>query len=414
MGVSEEIMQVPFECNFEDNAATPASISALWIRLALPWIILVALCLFFSLFWITAYLLHLRNRRLEHSGGFERRKFFTCLVIVSVVSMYFSYIEVVRQLMRSVTCVKIGEVSEHINPDHPYGHYIKRQEKRVWAEDTAVLCYEGSHLPIGIVGIVGLFISFCGIITIIVWLPLNRKHVTNTEFVSRYWFLFQAYRKEWYTNAWESTILTRKSLIAAVVVFSVHLGPTLQASLCTGILMLAYITHSFLMPFKIPDQHEYVPEYAGDIFKVLHVPKIGLWWVRFNNSVHLNNLESASLAASIVFFFSAIVLHDSERSALGRNAMVAFTFTVNVLFLMYIVYRLYAGVHVLLDLKLEMSSSSFLAMHEPAMGVSAFVHKAMELLRAARSKAEEELDENRHESDASVAPDDELTEIEQP
>ena len=408
-------MKVPFECNFEDNAAPPASISALWIRLALPWIILVGLCLFFSVFWCIAYVLRRRSRLLDHTDDFQRRKLFTCLVIISVVSMYFSYIDVVRQLMRCVNCVKIGEESGRIVSDHPYAQYvIERQDKRVWAEDTDVVCYDGKHLPLGIVGIVGLFISFCGIITIIVWLPLNRKHVTNTEFVSRYWFLYQAYRKEWYTNAWESTILIRKSLIAAVIVFSVHLGSTLQASLCTGVLVLAYIMHSFLMPFKIPDQHEYVPEYAGDLFKRLHVPKIGVWWVRINNSVHLNNLESASLASSIVFFFSAIILDDTNSSALGKNAMVTFTFVVNVAFLMYIVYRLYAGVHVLLDLKLEMSSSSFLAIHEPAMSVPAFLHKAMELLRVARSKVKEELDEHHEESDAAAITDDEQTEAELP
>lgn len=389
VGLSSELFSVPFECNF-DESDTPASISALWIRLATPWMTLFALLLTFIFFWSILNARHERNMKRRHEYSrpvcFTRARFTTCLIVISIVSCYFSYIDVVRELLRAINCVEIGkEEDDIVATDHPYHNYsLEIGENRVWAEDTDLVCYEGKHLPTGIIGIVGIFIAFLGIVAIIVWLPLNKKNLTKTEFVSRYWFLYQAYRKEWYTIAWESTILTRKALIAAVIVFSVHLGPTLQASMCAGVLIVAHILHSTFSPFKIPEDHEYIPEYAGSIFRFLHMPKLSLNWIKFNNSIHLNILESASLASSVIVFYSAIILHDSNSSLLGRAAMTAFTFVVNVLFLLYMLYRLYCGLHVLLDLKLDWGDAGFMAQHENSMGVRSLLKKSFALVRVSR------------------------------
>ena len=401
VGLPSEVLDVPFECHFKGHRM-PASISALWIRLAMPWIILASLLLFFSLIW---WLVHCQanfSNAIRFSVRHNRTRYLTCVIIICIVSLYFSYIDIVRELLRAINCVEVEKEVTDVHPDHPYLPYaIESSESRYWAEDTALECFKGHHLPAGIVGAVGLTAAFGGIVLIVVWLPLNKKSVTRTEFVSRYWFLYQAYRKEWYTNAWESTILIRKALIAAVIVFSVHIGPTLQASLCAGILILAHILHAFLVPFKTPERHNSLPEYAGDIFERLHLPKLAQSWLAFNNGIHLNTLESASLASSIILFFSAIILYDSNSTSLARSLMVAFTLTVNISFLFYMVYRLYAGLHVFLDLKLEASDASFMAAHENNMGVYSLVVKMAAMIRTGH-RPKGSVPKSKHDSEMSI------------
>ena len=375
---------MPLECNFDGSlTAAPASIKALWIRLTTPLMVLVALYFVFSVTWVTLAR-RKRGRKFRTTGQYIREHYTTCLVVISIVSLYFSYIGIVRELLRSINCIHVDEQVDHVSPGHhPYAAYaILDGHRSLWAEDTNVICFEGSHLPVAIVGILGLFAAACGILLIIFWLPLNAKNLTKTGFVSRYWFLYQAYRKQWYTNAWESTILTRKCLVAAVLVFSAHLGASLQASMCAGILIVAHMLHSCFWPFRIPEQPQFVPVYAGRIFEGLRLPRMANAWVDFNNAVHLNILESGSLFSSIVVFFSAIILHDPNASVVGRAFMTAFTFAINLVFLLYMLYRLYAGLHVLLDLKLEIRNPTFMAIHENRMCVWSLVCKVTEIIRA--------------------------------
>ena len=368
----------------------------------MPWIVLASLLLFFSLIWWCVHCQAFVNNGVQFSVRHNRTRYITCVIIICIVSLYFSYIDIVYELLRAINCVEVEKDDADILPDHPYRRYaIESGERRYWAEDTALECFKGHHLPASIVGAVGLMAAFGGIVWIVVWLPLNRNSVTKTEFISRYWFLYQAYRKDWYTNAWESTILIRKALIVAVIVFSVHIGPTLQASLCVGILILAHILQAFVVPFKTPERHNNLPEYAGDIFERLHVPKLAQRWLAFNNSIHLNTLESASLASSIILFFSAIILHDTNSTSLGRSSMVAFTLMVNVSFLIYMIYRLYAGLHVFLDLKLEASDASFMAAHENNMGIYSLFVKMAAMIRAG-CPSKDAVPKSRYDSQISI------------
>ena len=286
--------------------------------------------------------------------------------------------------MRAINCVPF-DVGEEISPEHPYLLYATEAvEKKIWVEDTALECYEGPHRPIGILGIIGLVFSLGGIITIILWLPLNKKRRTRTTFVSRYWFIYQAYRGEWYTVAWESMVLSRKCMIAAAVVFSVHMNPILQASVCTGILTVALALQAMFSPFKETGDRRLVPEYTGDIFYLLHMPKLAKRWVDFNNAVNLNVMEAASLASSASVFYSAIVLQDDDCSPLGRIFVSVLSLVANVLFFVYIVFRLYAGLHVFLDLKLQANNSSFLATYDNSIGLLSLLIKLRMLIQTLR------------------------------
>ena len=351
------------------------------MRLSTPWIVLVAVVLTFSLTFLLSQIRTRIRRTPLARYQLSPEHYVTSVVVICIVSAQFSYIDVVRDLMRAIDCISLN-AGDEISPQHPYLHYATETVgQKIWTEDTGLECYEGPHRPIGILGIIGLICSLGGIITIILWLPLNRKRRTRTTFVSRYWFIYQAYRGEWYTVAWESMVLSRKCMIAAAVVFSVHMNPILQASVCTGILTVALALQAMFSPFKETGGRRLVPEYTGDIFHRLHMPKLAKRWVDFNNAVNLNAMEAASLASSASVFYSAIVLQDDDCSHLGRVFVSVISLVANVLFFFYVVFRLYAGLHVFLDLKLQANNPSFLATYENSIGLFSLCVKSYKLLR---------------------------------
>ena len=306
------------------------------------------------------------------------QRLLTCLIVICIVTVYFSYIDLAKELLRAVNCITIENPEEIVAADHSYIAYaIETGGSRVWAEDPNFVCFEGSHLPIGLVGVGGLVLLLAVIILIVIWIPLNKQHATETEFIARYWFLYEGYRDKWYTRAWESTILTRKALTAAVVVFSAHLNPTLQAAMCSGILIICLFLHNTFTPYKIPLGHEYVPEYAGAIWKKTRLPDLAKEWKEFNNRIHLNTLEAASLTGSILVFYCVMVLHDSEGSRLGHLSLGALAFGINAVFTLYMFYRLYAGCHVLIDVKLELTNPNFLDTHRQGMNPISLLKKCI-------------------------------------
>jgi len=378
LGVTNEALSVPFECNFSETHRLPPSILAVWTRILTPLVVLVFLIAIYTIIWIAVHPQHHNS-----SGNSTRRSLSTQLItgviVITVVTVYFSYIDLMRELLRMINCVPVD--SEVVKNDHPYQEYSIFTGEKVWAEDTSLVCFRGDHRPTGIAGYIGLILALLVIVFIIAWQRLNKENETNTEFVARYWFIYQAYRKEWYTRPWEAVILARKIVIAAVVVYSFQLGPSLQASTCVGVLLFAHTLQVVLRPFKVDVNHQYVPEYAGAFLKTIHAPGQATKWIEINNSLSLNALESVSLLSSILVFYSAIILADSKSSYAGQNAMCVFAFCVNLGFLFYMLYRLYCGLHVLIDLKLEMSNPSFMVRGDNHLGFLHLLKKIKEVLR---------------------------------
>ena len=386
VGLPIGFLSTPYECVF-NNTSTPVSVLAAWTRLAIPWAVLVSLEAAFILVALFLILLGAYRHCTFHSGFRSKEQFITFMTVISIVSIYFSYIDVVRELLRALNCIKVQNSTQYVDENHPYLNFATETvDVRVWVEDTDLVCLRGSHLPIGIVGMIGLVISVGGIVSIALWLPLHGEKKTQPKFVARYWFLYQAYRPKWYTAAWESTILCRKSLLAGVIVFSSHLGPSLQAAMCAGILTAALFLNAVLSPFKIPKNHQNVPPYAGKFFEVIH-HRLAAGWVKFNNSMHLNTVESVSLISSITMFYCAIVLQDSTSSLAGRMMMISFAFLVNVTVPCYLVYRLYAGLHFLVDLKLELMGADIPGTQN-RMTIPKLIRKTLCLVRIRRVRRE--------------------------
>ena len=366
-------MSAEVECSFQ-NRGVPASIAAAWARLSIPWIVLIALLSVCALSCFVLWLKSWRSFSASPSSSISLVRFVTYLTVISIVSIHFFYLKIVRELLMAVNCVKVEEL---LPEDHPYKQYSKdSMDRQVWTVDTEVTCFQGAHLPLDIVGFLGLALALLFVLLIIVWLPLNQKHTGNDEFIARYWFIYRAYKKEWFRRSWESVILTRKAMIAAVVSFAVHLSPSLQATLCAGILILAVALQALVCPFQVPENASYFPDYAGGLFRLVRMPKLAKAWVTVNNSIDLNCLETLSLVCSIVVFYSAVISVDPTSSRLGSTSMFVFAFVTNAVFFAYVLYRMYAGVHLITDLKLELLHPDFLATYENGMGLLSFSVKA--------------------------------------
>eukprot|EP00210_Caulerpa_lentillifera_P002965 g2831.t1 len=352
-GVASEPIDTPFECNFNNwDQVHPATL---------------AICLS-----TTNDLAEKLKRRLGHAS------WVTCVIVVSIITVHFSFIGIVSDMLRAVNCSRVDEIPSSLQ--EKFAQYSSEPGYHVWVEDTSQKCFTGEHLATGIVGIIGLVFALLSVVFIIVWLPLNKKHTTEHQFIARYWFLYQAYRREWYTSSWEAVILIRKAMIAAVAVFSVHLGPNLQASLCVGILAFAYILQVVIQPFKVETEQTKIAEYFNPITRYLRVKSIITKFILLSDSISLNGLESASLVSAALCFYSGILVNDSYSSSGGRNTITAVTILVNLLFLFYVLFRLYSGIHTSLDLYIETMDPAFMISHNNGPGLFSLCRKIYKVI----------------------------------
>eukprot|EP00210_Caulerpa_lentillifera_P004303 g4106.t1 len=379
-GITSDVFNAPFECHVHGIDVSHPSISSFWFRILTPMMVLCILILVFSIIWLL-----INKGHLIISEGTDKKSsvvtsWRTGVIIIVIVAAYFTFIDIVRELLKTVNCVNVdGSYSE--NSGNPYSKYAIETDGTVWVEDTNLKCFRGVHMVTSIAGIIGLVASFMLIVFIIVWLPLNKKHRKDPDFIARYWFLYQGYKMEWYTYGWESAILTRKALIAAVIVFAVHLGPSLQATLCVGILLLALMIQTFFRPFTQEEGVVNVPDYFGQIFEYIKLPSLANKWVNFSNSVDLNGLESASLFFSLTVFLFAVILNDSHTSDYGKMILGAIILSMNSFYLLFMMYQLYAGIHLIMDFRLELFDPSYLAFNSNGPGLRNFYKKACYIIR---------------------------------
>ena len=189
--------------------------------------------------------------------------------------------------------------------------------------------------------------------------------LNDANFVTRFGFIFRAYRKGMATAGltsqkskmkatdhriitfvsqitvyWEAVITMRKALISAAVVFAYKLGGNLQGVLALGVLVLALALQLLFRPFrKFPTFN--TREGLRIREKTVH------------DSIDLNHLESFSIFVSAVTFYSGIVFHDEHTSHAGEVAMSVFVYILNITLIVYYVWRIYEETHVVLDLKLQ-------------------------------------------------------------
>eukprot|EP00210_Caulerpa_lentillifera_P003173 g3032.t1 len=388
---------VPLDCSYDQQTdeGTPRSIQSLWLRIALPFMILLVLL-------VAIFLYYTVKQPKPATGGVHSRWTGSCAtycIMVTIVVIFYSYIDVTSEFMRSINCIKVDEDSETnqtFETNENTTFYALATGRRFWAEDTDLRCFKGNHTATGVFGILGMIFFSLGVIVFFpIWILRNKVSVegktrvnADSCFIARYGYIYQGYDcKRDLAIIWETVVFIRKAMIAAVVVFAFQLGANLQAILALGVLILALIAHLIVQPFD-----EYKPEDSSDVSIVSRVPNVPLYpdreegnWAKFNNKVSMNWIESASLINSIIVFYSGILFNDSNTSEAGKYAMAAFVMIVNLAFILYIAYRLYAGMVVALDLRLKLHPENTTD-EIGYSGPSSVIRKVLQLLKCRREK----------------------------
>ena len=355
-GVSNGAKLIPYDCALRDEGDTPKSVRALWLRVIFPLILLLTYWVLLVFIWGVC-----RIRARDSSGvGLPTRSFVTYLIVVTITVVFFGYNTITEELMRTVNCIDV-----EIHPNAPFAEHIALTNELFWAEDTDLICFQGDHKVTSIFGILGLALfSFGFIAFIFFWLFWNQNVLSDIAFITRYGFIYRAYRKgraspeagsretsmqtgdekimgflSRLTIYWEAVITMRKALISAAVVFAYKLGSNLQSVLALGVLVLALGLQLLFRPFRK------FPCFSS---------RRGMRTKRktVHDNIDLNHLESFSIFASAATFYSGIVFEDEQTSDGGRIAMSVFVYVTNIALLVYFVWRIYEGTHVTLNLKL--------------------------------------------------------------
>ncbi|CAD7704984.1 unnamed protein product [Ostreobium quekettii] len=373
-GLSNGAELVPLDCALEDGSETPKSVRAVWLRIMFPVILLVLHSLFVIMFWATR---QVQNKR--RGQGADTASLVTTLTVVTITVVFFAYNSVTEELMRTVNCIDVDSKDS----TETFSEYAAATRGMYWAEDTALICFEGKHLATAIMGIIFLILFSLGFIVFIVWwLWLNQDELDRLRNITRYGFIFRAYRKGGRTSYdrahgsgrrrmlpnssvdsdvvahkeivdhriilrlrkltvyWEAVITMRKAMISAAVVFAYKLGGNLQGILALGVLVLALAVQLLFKPYrKFP---------CFNTRRGLRAQQPTV-----HDRVDLNHLESFSIFASIVTFYAGVVFNDENTTEGGTVVMTVFVLFVNIVLLVYFLWRMYEGTHVMLDLKLK-------------------------------------------------------------
>lgn len=346
-GLSNGSSVVPLDCTFDRESDVPRSILAIWLRIGIPFILLLFFLLSCTLVWLAVRIkrAHQNAKGISNTRGMRNNaldalgihNLYTYWIIVSIAIAFFAYNGITEELMRTINCVTMENFSRDSNP---FRGLAVVPSGRVWAEDTNLTCFQGQHIVTGVVGSLGLlFFSFGFIVFIAVLLWSNKHKVNDLQFLSRYGFLYRAYKTDAETIYWEAVVTLRKALIGAVVVYAYPLGPNLQAILAVGVLILALIAQMIWKPFK-----EFRTKSCGGCFRNCE-------WL---NSADLNLLEAFSLVLSLITFYSGVVFNDPNTSKTGRSTLVIIVFLLHIIYFIYMLcFRIWGGLHVALDEKIK-------------------------------------------------------------
>ncbi len=274
------------------------------------------------------------------------------IVVVILVFIFQAFSTVTGAFMVAVNCISVdGDLDRDQELEHHENErYAIESMSRVWIEDTSLYCYQGEHLVTGMAGGIGLCCSLLFVIWISLWIHANRTRWQDPVFIKRYGFLYSSYKQEGFGPYWESVVFLRKGLIQAAVAFAIRLGSNLQSIIALGVLLLAFVAHWITRPFTEYKNHPNVPNYCSVTLERF-LPGMLCWtWRSLLRTISLNGLEAASMFMSISVFYTGIISNDPNASDGTRNAIAMCTFVANLLFILYMLHRLYAGTHLALDM----------------------------------------------------------------
>ena len=162
-------------------------------------------------------------------------------VLSSLVVFYISYISITKTLVNILNCIEVHDLRiAGIDETTDY-----------WAVDTSFKCYEGSHAKLAYLLAWPFLIIFTAGFLLSVAFLVTRKVAEDYKDDWIYevgGFMYRSYGKKYIF--WESVIMTRKALLAVVVVFSHKLGFNIQAVLASFVLIMALYFQTTCRPYR--------------------------------------------------------------------------------------------------------------------------------------------------------------------
>ena len=217
-------------------------------------------------------------------------------VLSTLVVCYISYISISKTLINILNCVEVQD-STLVEIDDTTDY---------WAMDTHVRCYEGSH------AILAFLLAWPFLFIFTLGFPLAIAYLTGKKVTEDYkdgWiyavagFVYRSYGQKYIF--WESVIMSRKAVLAVVVVFSYELGASIQAVLASFVLIVALYFQMKCRPYR-------------EEFDCL------------------NEVESVSILLSSLTFVGSIFFSDDRVSHGVRVLMSVFLFCTNTFFFLYL------------------------------------------------------------------------------
>ena len=332
----------PFDCSFRHwhpSGKVSKAMLVLWYRSGLPVLIM-------GLYQLGLYVTH-RNRPEQRSSKYRVND--RPPIVLIVLTVYQTYcIDAFVNFCRVLNCIDMSH-SVH----HHYTMYEVLESISVWSGDTSLICWTGMHAWSVMGASVGLFILVGTLIAIPKILRDGKKNnnLSDPRFMFKYGVLYLAYRRDGLALYWEAIIALRKMLTTTVGEFAKYREiPGVQLGLA-GIVIFAFmILHQIILPFPHKDSSETFPSYAGSTLKFFCAHSLAARWVAFNKQVTYNGLEAASLHMSLSLFFTAASIADSRmHQGQGRGFLADACFCLNSFFVLFMLYRLWCGMHHYMD-----------------------------------------------------------------
>ncbi|GMH44702.1 hypothetical protein BSKO_12654 [Bryopsis sp. KO-2023] len=287
------------ECAMPENAMVSKSMFSLILSMSTPILISILLvCFWFA----RAVYVHIKITPLKFQAYLTPRLLVTAWSVV-----FFFYDSWTESFMKLMYCPSVDVYDQ----SQPYFEFAN-STSRVWAQDTAVTCFEGVHKGLFFgVALPGLILFSFGVpLAMLMFIVYNRDRLTNPRFRLFYGFMYLNYDIEY--AYWESAIMVRKAFIVAIAVLAHSLGKSLQGILMLGVMFLAVVAHTITRPLPL------------DL---------------------LDNMETWSLVTTACTFFAAVVFSDAEVSEVGRLLLSIFVYTVNLLFVLHFTATFVRAVH---------------------------------------------------------------------
>ena len=296
----------------DGSSSVPAAISASLLTIFLPFVLMLVVQLFFFVYWLYLHKQYTIPKPFSY--------FISRAILTAITSIFFAYSNVTEELMSTMNCVTVDR-GKPDKDEIPIEHSVYSTAKGTfWVENTSLRCFEDEHRYLAyLVGIPGLVLFTVGIPLGLFIFLMSKKDVLYTPaYLNTYGFVYETYVDD--HVYWEVLTMTRKALVAAIVVFGYSLGPNLQGVLALGVLIVALVLQIVVRPYKYD---------------------------------RLNDLEGTSLVVTMITLYSGLVFEEDNTNVGGRAVMSVVVLILNIGLVVILLFEIYMNLNKYCEAKIE-------------------------------------------------------------